>query len=117
MIGAHPAACAAGNAALLRQSKRSLPAGRRLRRPRTKVTHPENVGISSLKLDYGNGQVVTSPVDNSWYCNTAKPRPPAPQWNEISVEMQRALFPAYNGEGDPAEASQSVLEFLESTVE
>ena len=47
----------------------------------------------------------------------AKPRPPAPQWNEISVEMQRALFPAYNGEGDPAEASQSVLEFLESTVE
>ncbi|HZJ06989.1 MAG TPA: ABC transporter substrate-binding protein [Nocardioidaceae bacterium] len=47
----------------------------------------------------------------------AKPRPPAPQWNEISVEMQRALFPAYNGEEDPAEASEAVLEFLESTVE
>ena len=46
----------------------------------------------------------------------AKPRPPAPQWNEISVEMQRALFPAYNGEGDPAEASESVREFLEGTV-
>lgn len=47
----------------------------------------------------------------------ARPRPPAPQWNEISVEMQRSLFPAYNGEADPAAASQEVLEFLESTVE
>lgn len=47
----------------------------------------------------------------------ARPRPPAPQWNAISVEMQRSLFPAYNGEEDPADASQSVLEFLESTVE
>lgn len=46
----------------------------------------------------------------------AKPRPPAPQWNEISVEMQRSLFPAYNGEADPAEAAQSVLEVLEGTV-
>jgi multiple sugar transport system substrate-binding protein len=46
----------------------------------------------------------------------AKPRPPAPAWNEISVEMQRALFPAYNGDGDPAEASESVRGFLESTV-
>ncbi|CAN5251349.1 ABC transporter substrate-binding protein [soil metagenome] len=47
----------------------------------------------------------------------AKPRPPSPQWNEISVEMQRALFPAYNGEEDPTEAADSVLEFLETTVE
>ena len=46
----------------------------------------------------------------------AKPRPPAPQWNEISVEMQRALFPAYNGDGDPAEASETVASFLEGTV-
>lgn len=47
----------------------------------------------------------------------AKPRPPAPQWNEISVEMQRALFPAYNGQEDPAEASETVAEFLEGTVQ
>jgi multiple sugar transport system substrate-binding protein len=47
----------------------------------------------------------------------AKPRPPAPQWNEISVEMQRALFPAYNGDADPAQAAQTVRDFLESTVE
>jgi multiple sugar transport system substrate-binding protein len=47
----------------------------------------------------------------------AKPRPPSPQWNEISVEMQRALFPAYNGEEDPTAAAESVLEFLETTVE
>jgi multiple sugar transport system substrate-binding protein len=46
----------------------------------------------------------------------AKPRPPAPQWNAISVEMQRALFPAYNGQGDPADASQTVAEYLEGTV-
>jgi multiple sugar transport system substrate-binding protein len=46
----------------------------------------------------------------------SKPRPPAPQWNEISVEMQRALFPAYNGEADPAAASEDVKEFLDSTM-
>jgi multiple sugar transport system substrate-binding protein len=47
----------------------------------------------------------------------AKPRPPAPTWNNISVEMQRNLFPAYNGEGDPAEASQAVQQALEGAVE
>ncbi|WP_432477870.1 ABC transporter substrate-binding protein [Nocardioides sp. GXQ0305] len=47
----------------------------------------------------------------------AKPRPPSPQWNTISVEMQRALHPAYNGEGDPAEASQTVQEALEGTLQ
>ncbi|HSJ22103.1 MAG TPA: ABC transporter substrate-binding protein [Nocardioidaceae bacterium] len=47
----------------------------------------------------------------------AKPRPPAPTWNNISVEMQRNLFPAYNGEADPAEASQAVQEALEGAVE
>jgi hypothetical protein len=46
----------------------------------------------------------------------AKPRPPSPQWNQISVDMQQALFPAYNGEGDPADASQSVLESLEGSL-
>lgn len=45
-----------------------------------------------------------------------KGRPPSPKWNEISVEMQTALFPAYNGDKDPQEAAQSVREFLESTV-
>jgi multiple sugar transport system substrate-binding protein len=47
----------------------------------------------------------------------AKPRPPAPQWNEISVEMQRALFPAYNGNAEPQEAAQQVRDFLDGTVE
>lgn len=46
----------------------------------------------------------------------AKPRPPAPTWNTISVAMQRSLFPAYNGDEDPAEASQSVAEALEEAV-
>ncbi len=46
----------------------------------------------------------------------AKPRPPAPTWNQISVEMQRALFPAYNGEADAQEASDSVLDDLENAV-
>ncbi|WP_153393921.1 ABC transporter substrate-binding protein [Ornithinicoccus halotolerans] len=47
----------------------------------------------------------------------ARPRPPAPSWNEISVEMQRALFPAYNGEAEPQQASQQVADFLQSTIE
>jgi multiple sugar transport system substrate-binding protein len=47
----------------------------------------------------------------------AKPRPPAPTWNNISVEMQRNLFPAYNGEADPADASQAVQEALEGAIE
>jgi multiple sugar transport system substrate-binding protein len=28
----------------------------------------------------------------------ARPRPPAPNWNGISVEMQQQIFPTYNGE-------------------
>lgn len=47
----------------------------------------------------------------------AKARPPAPTWNTISVEIQRAVFPAYNGDGDPAEASQTIQEALEAAVE
>lgn len=46
----------------------------------------------------------------------ARPRPPSPAWNQISVEMQRTLFPAYNGDADAAEASQEVRSFLENTV-
>lgn len=46
----------------------------------------------------------------------AKPRPPAPTWNNISVAMQRALFPAYNGDEDPAEASQTVADALEEAI-
>lgn len=42
----------------------------------------------------------------------AKPRPPAPQWNELSVEMQRSIYPAYNGEADPAAASQAIASYL-----
>lgn len=47
----------------------------------------------------------------------AKTRPPAPTWNEVSVEMQRALFAAYNGEGDPAKASDDVKSALEKAVQ
>ena len=47
----------------------------------------------------------------------AKTRPPAPTWNEISVEMQRALFAAYNGEGDPAQASDDVKSALEKAIQ
>ena len=36
------------------------------------VSHPENVAITSLKLDYGNGQVVSGGLANGWYCNTAQ---------------------------------------------
>jgi trehalose/maltose transport system substrate-binding protein len=47
----------------------------------------------------------------------AKPRPPAPTWNTISVEMQDALFPAYNGDADPAEASDTVAGAFDESVE
>ncbi|TDE15798.1 ABC transporter substrate-binding protein [Jiangella asiatica] len=47
----------------------------------------------------------------------AKPRPPAPQWNEISVEMQRALHPAVNGQADIEQAVETVRTFLEGTIE
>ncbi|HYJ66594.1 MAG TPA: ABC transporter substrate-binding protein [Nocardioidaceae bacterium] len=47
----------------------------------------------------------------------AKPRPPAPTWNTISVEMQDALFPAYNGDADPAEASDTVADAFNESVE
>jgi multiple sugar transport system substrate-binding protein len=43
----------------------------------------------------------------------ARPRPPAPAWNEISVAMQNALFPAYNGEGEAAAAIESVTQEIE----
>ena len=47
----------------------------------------------------------------------AKPRPPAPRWNDISVEIQQQIFPAYNGQGDVEDAVESVHSFLESTLE
>ena len=47
----------------------------------------------------------------------AKPRPPAPEWNGISVEMQNEFFPAYNGEKNPESAAQTMQEFLQGTVE
>jgi trehalose/maltose transport system substrate-binding protein len=46
----------------------------------------------------------------------AKPRPPSPAWNQISVEMQQALFPAVNGDGDPRQAAEDVRAYLESTL-
>jgi multiple sugar transport system substrate-binding protein len=46
----------------------------------------------------------------------ARPRPPAPWWNDVSVEMQQALFPAVNGEADIQEAVDSVRAFLEQQI-
>ena len=47
----------------------------------------------------------------------ARPRPPAPNWNGISVEMQQQIFPAYNGEGDPQAAIDAIRDYLEGTIE
>jgi multiple sugar transport system substrate-binding protein len=46
----------------------------------------------------------------------AKPRPPVPEWNTVSVTMQDEFFPAYNGDKDPADAAESVQEALDETV-
>jgi multiple sugar transport system substrate-binding protein len=46
----------------------------------------------------------------------ARPRPPAPEWNSISVEMQQELFPAYNGQRDPQAAVDAIRSFLEGTL-
>ncbi|MGH2749491.1 MAG: ABC transporter substrate-binding protein [Actinomycetota bacterium] len=47
----------------------------------------------------------------------AKPRPPAPTWNDISVTIQQEIFPAYNGEKDPQEAVEAVGAFLEESIQ
>lgn len=47
----------------------------------------------------------------------AKPRPPAPGWNEISVTMQNELHPAYNGEADIDEAVANVRAELEASID
>ncbi|NEE02337.1 ABC transporter substrate-binding protein [Phytoactinopolyspora halotolerans] len=47
----------------------------------------------------------------------ARPRPPAPEWNQISVEMQQSLFPAVNGDADVQSAVESVRSYLEGTVQ
>ena len=46
----------------------------------------------------------------------ARPRPPAPNWNDISVEFQQEIFPAYNGDQDAQEAVASLREYLETTL-
>ncbi len=47
----------------------------------------------------------------------ARARPPSPAWNEISVEMQNNLFPAYNGDADINTAVENVRTFLEGTID
>jgi multiple sugar transport system substrate-binding protein len=47
----------------------------------------------------------------------AKPRPPAPEWNEISVTIQQEIYPAYNGDRDVQEAVEAVNTFLEGTID
>lgn len=46
----------------------------------------------------------------------ARPRPPVPEWNEISATMQREIFAAYNGEQDPAAAIEAVRAVLARAV-
>jgi multiple sugar transport system substrate-binding protein len=46
----------------------------------------------------------------------ARPRPPVPEWNEISVTMQREIFSAYNGEKDPQQAIDAVRAMLDGVV-
>ncbi len=36
-----------------------------------KVERPEGISVTSMKLDYGNGHVVTFGPQNNWYCGTA----------------------------------------------
>lgn len=43
-------------------------------------------------------------------------RPPAPWWNELSVEMQQDLYPAVNGEADVQTSVDAVDEFLQGTI-
>lgn len=47
----------------------------------------------------------------------ARPRPPVPEWNEISATMQQEIFAAYNGDKDPQEAIDAVQAMLEGVVE
>jgi multiple sugar transport system substrate-binding protein len=47
----------------------------------------------------------------------ARPRPPVPEWQAISDEIQQQVFPAYNGERDPQQAVDAIRMFLESIVE
>jgi multiple sugar transport system substrate-binding protein len=47
----------------------------------------------------------------------ARPRPPAPAWNEISVKMQHTLFDAYNGRADIQSASEDIRAYLEGTID
>lgn len=47
----------------------------------------------------------------------ARPRPPVPEWNEISVTMQQEIFAAYNGEKDPQAAIDAVRSMLEGVVD
>jgi multiple sugar transport system substrate-binding protein len=47
----------------------------------------------------------------------AKPRPPAPAWNDISVTIQQEIFPAYNGRKDPQKAVEAVGAFLEESIQ
>jgi multiple sugar transport system substrate-binding protein len=45
------------------------------------------------------------------------PRPPAPDWNGISLEIQDEIFPAYNGDQDVETAVSNVADYLEGVLE
>lgn len=46
----------------------------------------------------------------------ARPRPPVPAWNQISVTMQEEVFAAYTGQKDPQAAIDAIREMLEGVV-
>lgn len=46
----------------------------------------------------------------------ARPRPPVPEWNEISVTMQNEIFAAYTGQKDPQAAIDAIRAVLEEVV-
>jgi DNA polymerase-1 len=59
---------------------------------------------------------VGSPKQLGEILQDAKPRPAAPQWAEISLEMQRTLFEAANGQMSARDAAEQMRTFLEGTL-
>jgi multiple sugar transport system substrate-binding protein len=47
----------------------------------------------------------------------ARPRPPAPEWAQISENMQAELFPAYQGDREHEAAISAIEEFLQGTIQ
>jgi multiple sugar transport system substrate-binding protein len=48
---------------------------------------------------------------------TAEPRPPVPEWNDVSVAMHRQVFQAYQGDVDVPAALEQMREEMERALE